>query len=62
MDEKSFSKWSNSGRNEDQWCRSSHGKSLEDKISRICSSVWTGSGIVVVAELDMESFLHGSHS
>ena len=52
---KSFSKWSNSGKNEDRWCRSSYGKTSTDKNSWIFSSVWTSSENVVVTELDIES-------
>ena len=55
IEAKSSSKWSISGKNEDWWCRSSHGKSSMDKSSRIYSSVWTRSGNVVVVELDIES-------
>ena len=48
-------KWSISGKNEDRWWRSSHGKSSIDKSSWICSSEWTRSENVVEAEVDIES-------
>ena len=59
MEEKSFSKWSRLGKNEDPWWRSSHGNSSINKNSRICSLVlntyWTGSRIGVEAKLNIEN-------
>ena len=50
-----FSKWSSSGKNEDRWWRSSHGKSSTDKSSRIFSSIWRGSENFVEVEVDIEN-------